>query len=152
MSNVTADQSSVLDHARAKHAVEVVDRLLQANDEEGLKKYRTVVLNAGTSIRQIGLAQFTAFGLSKGGEHVDVLKDLYDWLRQSSATNWITRERKKEERIAVRRRARIDEVPAPALCGRARRIGSRNAAVPDMAEAANRRSLEGSRTTKTQTT
>jgi CRISPR type III-B/RAMP module-associated protein Cmr5 len=96
MSNVTADQSSVLDHARAKHAVEVVDRLLQANDEEGLKKYRTVVLNAGTSIRQIGLAQFTAFGLSKGGEHVDVLKDLYDWLRQSSATNWITRERKKK--------------------------------------------------------
>lgn len=89
MSQAVADQRAILDHARAKDAALVVDKRAKDLQEKDFKKYRTVVLSAGTAIRQTGLLQFTAFCLSKGGERALVLADLCNWLSESSATKWL---------------------------------------------------------------
>jgi CRISPR type III-B/RAMP module-associated protein Cmr5 len=69
-----------IDHLRVKHAVHAVSKI------RDLKKYRSIVLSAGTAVRQIGLPQYTAFCLSKGGEHLLVSQHLYEWLKRSDAT------------------------------------------------------------------
>jgi len=69
-----------IDHLRLKHAVYAVSKI------RDLKKYRSIVLSAGTAVRQIGLLQYTAFCLSKGGEYLLVSQHLYEWLKRSDAT------------------------------------------------------------------
>lgn len=108
MPETTASPGQMIDHQRAQHAATAVGELINGIDDaasfqkkgrENLKKYRTVVLNAGTAIRQIGLAQFTAYGLSKGDAHWIVLRDVYRWLERSDATRELTEKANKRHKL-----------------------------------------------------
>lgn len=61
------------------------------SDRAHAKKYRSVVLNAGTYVRQVGLHHTLAFWTSKGGEHLEVLDDLLAWLAspENPLTAWL---------------------------------------------------------------
>lgn len=91
-----------LDHERGRHAAQ---RVLQhrfteqafKDDREGTKKelknYRSVIMGAGTYIRQAGLLQLAAFWLGKRDVERHVLEDVLRWLRESRATHGICAER-----------------------------------------------------------
>lgn len=79
-----------IDHERAKTATMAVEKT-QGFAPERFKKFRSVVLSAGVSVRQLGLLQFVVFGIGKGGEYLDVLSALFNWLDRSKTTKHIVK-------------------------------------------------------------
>ena len=87
-----------LDHERGKHAAQRVlqERFSEAEFEnhreetkKKLKNYRSVVMGAGTYIRQAGLLQLAAFWLGKRDVEREVLEDVLLWLQESRVTGAI---------------------------------------------------------------
>jgi len=86
-----------LDQECGRHAAErILDtRFPNFSDDakNALKNYRSVVMGAGSYIRQAGLLQLAAFWLSKREVEHQVLEDALLWLRRSQVTQGVCNQR-----------------------------------------------------------